>query len=213
LPGKQVKYAAVATDERLRQGEVLSGLVRVRQLPDSIGSPDIRIDEIIHPFLIVMTQDCDLAQDAEAREMLAKATKDQSLLNDSEFKKRYDNVSKWKIENILVCEAMATSNMRHSVPQGSDIWKRIIQNKDERYQCLEEIPPEQDLLGRGVPSLGCDFKRFLTIPADEVYKRLEINPGVRRSRLLTPYAEHLLNRFCTFQSRIPLPENHDIIVR
>jgi hypothetical protein len=31
-----------------------------------------------------------------------------------------------------------------------------------------------------------------------------------RSRLVTPYAEHLLSRFCDFQSRVPLPENHNV---
>jgi hypothetical protein len=100
--------------------------------------------------------------------------------------------------------------MKNSVPPGKDIWKRIIQNKDERYQCLEAVPPAQDLTREGIPSLGCDFKRFVTIPIDEVYKRLELNPAIRRARLLTPYAEHLLHRFCNFQSRIPLPENHEV---
>jgi hypothetical protein len=210
LPGEVVKYAAVNPGERLRQGEVLSGLVRVRQSLSSIGSQEFVIDEVTHPYLIVMTQDCDLAQDAEARSVQAHAEKDASLLDDSEFKKKFDNAPRLKIENVLLCEAMSTSDMKLIMPPGKDIWKRIIQNKDERYQCLEAVPPELDWAAEGIPSLGCDFKRFLTIPVDEVYKRLELHPQTRRARLLTPYAEHLLHRFCCFQSRIPLQENHEV---
>lgn len=210
MPAQVDKYAAVVSTERLRQGEIITGLVRVRQSLDSIGSQDIGVDEVTHPYLIVMTQDCDLAQDADAREVQAKAKRDHSLLNDPEFKKKLENAPKLRIENVLFCEAMSTSDMKASVPPGKDIWKRIIQNKDERYQCLEAVPAEQDLGGQGIPSLGCDFKRFFTIPIDEVYRRLELNPSARRAQLRTPYAEHLLHRFCNFQCRIPLPENHEV---
>lgn len=210
MPAQVDKYAAVVSGERLHQGEILTGLVRVRQSLDSIGLQNIDVDEVTHPYLIAMTQDCDLAQDADAREVERRGVNNPSLLNDADFKKKLDNAPKLKIENVLFCEAMSTPDMKNSVPPGKDIWKRIIQNKDERYQCLEAVPAEQDLARQGMPSLGCDFKRFVTIPVDEVYKRLELNPAIRRARLQTPYAEHLLHRFCNFQSRIPLPENHEV---
>jgi hypothetical protein len=210
LPAHVDKYAAVVLSERLRQGEILTGLVRVRQSLDSIGTKDIGVDEITHPYLIVMTQDCELAQDDDARQVQARALQDQTLLDDPEFKKRFGNAPKLTLENILFCEAMSTSDMKNSLPPGKDIWKRIIQNKDERYQCLESVPSTQDLAGDGVPSLGCDFKRFVTIPIAEVYRRIELNPTLRRARLLTPFAEHLLHRFCNFQCRIPLPEAHEV---
>ena len=210
MPGQVPKYSHIDPGDRLHQGELLAGLVRTRQSLDTVGTPDIRVDEITHPFLIVMTQDCDLAQDFDARTAEAEAAQDATRLNDPDFKKRVDSAPRLKIENILVCEAMLTTVMKNNVPPGKDIWKRIIQNKDERYQCLEAVPAEQDAQGAGLSSVGCDFKRFLTIPADEVYKRIQADPAIRRSRLLTPYAEHLLHRFYNFQARIPLTENHDV---
>jgi hypothetical protein len=210
LPDEVEKYAPITLGDRLHQGEVVTGLVRLRQSINSIGLEAITVDEIIHPYLIVLTQDCDLAQDADARKVQANADDDLALVNDPEFKRKLDNSAKLKIDSVLFCEAMSTLDMKNCVPPGKDIWKRIIQNKDERYQCLEAVPPELDLAGTGMPSLGCDFKRFVTIPVVEVYRRLELNPAVRRSRLLTPYAEHLLQRFCNFQCRIPLPENHHV---
>src|SRR5215212_3188567 len=53
-------------------------------------------------------------------------------------------------------------------------------------------------------------ERFFTVPADELYKRIELQQIPRRTRFVTPYAEQLLHRFCNFQARIPLPENHDV---
>lgn len=210
MPGQAPKYSLITPGDRLHQGELLSGLVRIRQSIDTVATQEMRVDEITHPFVIVMTQDCDLAQDFDARAVEAEAAAEATRLNDPDFKKRVDSARRLKIENVLVCEAMLTTDMKNNVPLGKDIWKRIIQNKDERYQCLEAVPAEQDARGAGLPSVGCDFKRFLTIPADELYKRVQADQTVRRSRLSTPYAEHLLHRFYNFQARIPLPENHEV---
>jgi hypothetical protein len=188
LPGQLAKYAAVAANERLRQGEILVGLIQVRQSVNSIGSDAPQINEITHPFVVVMTQDCDLEQDSRLRTETGQGS----------------------LVNVLFCEAMATTELKSKLPPGKDIWKRIVQNKDERYQCLEEVPAAQDTSQQGIPCLGCDLKRYFTVPTDEVYKRVELGQIMRRTRLITPYAEHLLHRFCNFQARIPLPENHDV---
>ena len=209
MPAQVEKYVSVVPGERLHQGEIFAGLVRIRQTLDSIGSERISVDVVSYPYLIAMTQDCDLTQDAAAREVEKQAADDPSNVSD-ELKKKLNKAQKWKIENVLFCEAMSTLDMKDAVPPGKDIWKRIIQNKDERYQCLEAVPSVKDAAGEGLPSLGCDFKRYVTIPVDEVYMQLTRDPSVRRVRLATPYAEHLLHRFCNFQSRIPLPENHDV---
>jgi hypothetical protein len=186
-----IKYVAIKNGDRLYQGEILGEMIQVRQSAKTIGGDKPpQLDEIVHPFAIVMTQDCDLEQDFNIRKNNVEG---QSLL-----------------ANVLFCEAMATADLKARVPPGKDIWKRVIQNKDERYQCIESIPPDQDLVGAGIPSLGCDFKRYFTAPAEEVYLRIELGQISRRSRLVTPYAEHLLSRFCFFQSRVPLPEDHNV---
>jgi hypothetical protein len=191
LADRFIKYAAVQVSERLYQGEIVAGLIQVRQTLETIGANGPpRLDEVLHPFAIVMTQDCDLEQDFRLRSGACEGP--------------------LPMANILFCEAIATTDLKGKVPQGKDIWKRVIQNKDERYQCLESVPPHQDLMGVGIPCLGCDFKRYFSIPADEVYRRIELKQIRRRSKLITPYAEHLLSRFCIFQSPIPLPENHDV---
>lgn len=185
------KYIAVELGERLHQGEILEALIQVRQSLETIGKDGPpQLDEVVHPFAIVMTQDCDLEQDFKLRKGICQGQA--------------------PLANVLFCEAMATTDLKAKVPQGKDIWKRVVQNKDERYQCLEAVPPDQDLAGTGITCLGCDFKRYFTVPAEEVYLRIELGQTSRRGRLKTPYAEHLLSRFCIFQSRVPLPENHKV---
>ena len=191
MPDRVIKYAAIPLNGRLYQGEVVSGLIHVRQSLHTIGEAEPpRLEEIVHPFSIVMTQDCDLESDFRSRTQQDKAVTG--------------------IVNILFCEAITTTELKGKLPQGKDIWKRVIQNKDERYHCLESVPIVDDFSAEGVPCLGCDFKRYFTVSADEVYRRIELGQMNRRCRLITPYAEHFLIRFCNFQARVPLPENHDV---
>ncbi len=210
MPGPVVKYASVPSRERLHQGEILAGLVRVRQSLDTIGTDHVRTEEIIYPYVIVLTQDCDLSQDASARAVEADASRNPLLLDDPEYRKRHERASKYKIDNVVCCTAIATSDLKPLAAQQKDLWKRVTQNLDPRFQCLEAVPPDQDSAGQGIPTLGCDFKWFFTVPTDEVYKRIQFGQIARRTYLITPYAEHLLHRFCNFQARIPLPENHEV---
>src|SRR6185312_5761394 len=88
-------------------------------------------------------------------------------------------------------------------------WDRILINKDERYHFLQNIRQCEDAAGQGISALGIDFKRYLTIATDELYRRVELGECQRRARLQTPYAEHLSARFCYYQSRVALPRDHD----
>ncbi|MGA2584439.1 MAG: hypothetical protein ABSG31_14275 [Tepidisphaeraceae bacterium] len=210
MPAQLVKYAPILPGERLHQGEILAGVIHVRQSLDSIGTERVQTNEIAYPYAIVLTQDCDLSQDATARETEARALQNPSLMNDEEFRKKHDNGQKHKIENIICCTAQATGDLKSLAAQQKDLWKRVTQNLDIRFQCLEAVPAEQDSARQGLPSLGCDFRRFFTVPTDEIYKRIELGQIARRTHLVTPYAEHLLYRFCNFQARVPLPENHNV---
>ncbi len=183
------KYMRTPDGGRLWQGEILSGVIQVRIQLDSIGSEgEVVSDEITHPFAIVLAQDCDLESDY-GRDPQHQETGE-------------------SLPNILLCEATTVSSLRGSVPPGNDIWKRIIQNKDERYQCLEEIPADLDATGQRIEPLGIDFKRYFTIPTTEIYKRLDLGQVRRRCRLVTPYMEQLSSRFFYFQARIALPSDH-----
>jgi hypothetical protein len=188
LPERHPKFIAVA-DGRLVHGEILCGLLQVRQRLSTIGTDNPVLDSILHPYATVVTQDCDLESDFRSRKENGKAS---ALMH-----------------SVLLCETMPTSELKGAMP-GSDVWKRVVRNQDERFHCLEFVAPDQDSAGEGIVSLGLDFKRYFTVPTDEIYRRIELRQIRRRSALISPYAENLLCRFYNYQARIPIPENHDI---
>jgi hypothetical protein len=205
-----VKYVSVPAGDRLHQGEILAGLIQVRQTLESVGTDAAFIKEIAHPFVVVLTQDCDLAQDHTARTTEAQAIENPALLEDPEFRKRHDTAPKYKIDNVELCEAVPTPDLRPIAAQQKELWKRVIQNLDPRFQCLEAVPAACDAEGQGFESIGCDFRRSFTVPTDELYKRIQLQQVVRRAYLTQPYAEHLLQRYCNFKARVALPENHNV---
>src|SRR5439155_22653874 len=94
------------------------------------------IDEIRHPFAVVLSQDCDLEQDFFARVDLQSG------------ELRVDKL----IPTVLLLEAMNVNNLRATTPKGRERWKRISQNNDERYQVLQAVRPEEDAEHKGLPA-------------------------------------------------------------
>jgi hypothetical protein len=144
----------------------------------------------MHPFAIVLAQDCDLAQDFMGR--------------------RGEVKPKLLVPNILMCEVDLAENLKgdaERIARGSDIWKRVEQNQDDRFQFLREVAPDTDALGEGVGPLLVDFKRTFTLPTDGLYEQL-LRVAKRRSVLTSPYREHLSSRHAHFISRVALPLDH-----
>ena len=174
----------------LRQGEIITGLV---QYIIDWDNTDIQHDEISyisvkHPYTIVVSQDCDLDWDYQARALGKSSSK--------------------ILPNILFCEVVTAIDLRGKTEINSGIWSNIKINKNERYQFLQQVTAEEDAYQEGLPELGVDFKRYFTIPTKEAYLQLEREHTKRRCRLKSPYVEHFSSRFYYFQSRIALPSEH-----
>lgn len=180
-------YLPSTDDQALRQGEILSNL---RQpVPISISSEDeVTVELIIHPYALLMTQDCDLDWDFKARN--GHAGKDK------------------QIPSLLFCHIQTAAALKPRVAPGSTFWKRIKQNQEERYQFLQKVQSEEDALGEGIPELGVDFKKWFTLPTGFVYKEIADSHVRRRCRFERPYLEHLTVRFHNFCSRVALPAEH-----
>lgn len=184
-------YSTAGLIRELRQTEIISSLTQYFRDPGA--SPDAPEEEIEtlairHRFAIVLSQDCDLLWDFEARQ------KDQQ----------------GELNGVLIFELEPALEYRTKRKIGRDLWKPITQNKSDRYHFLEAVPKELDLLGRGLPQLLVDFKRCFTLPAEEVYRQFSLggNPAERRCHLETPYREHLQNRMAYFLQRVVLPLDH-----
>ena len=189
-------YVRISSTDPLRQSEILTVILQKRQSLQSFGTEKPVLEEIRHPYAIVITQDCDLEQDFRARKAASAETTTEKSMSDK------------LIPNVLLLEAISVIELLGKV-SGKDIRKRIGNNKDERYQVLQKVEPTDDAEGVGVPALGVDFKRMFTVPTDELYLQLGSN-AKRRSYLASPYLEHLAKRFADFQGRVALPEEHKI---
>jgi len=182
-------YQRSEPDGPLRQGEITTGLRRVVLILEALAGGALSVDLETFPYAVLINQDCDLAQDHGTRARGGGAT---------------------GLPNLLFLLAVPIDQFHEALPPGSDIWKRIIQNKDERYHVLERIPTDCDALGEGLPALGLDFKQCITLRTDEVLFRYKERSAQRRSRLTTPWAEHLSSRFAYYYSRVALPQDHDL---
>lgn len=187
-PTLPYRAAPSGSGASLRQGEILSNVIRIQLNLEFLGKQERRVDDVKHDYAVVLTQDCDLEQDFKARQGINKPDK--------------------LLRNVFFCRIVAAQQLRGTEGINSDIWRRISQNKDERYHFLQKIDAALDALQQGLPELGIDFKHYFTIPTDEIYKRIEINEAKRRCVLISPYLEHLSSRFAYFLSRVALPEDH-----
>jgi hypothetical protein len=155
--------------------------------PQDEGGPVV--ERRVHPFAVILTQDCDLEQDFNVRQK--------------------QGVSDKLLPSILFCEVATAEELFGRVKSlGSKAWERIRINKDERYHFLQKVEPVDDVQGEGLPELGIDFKRYFTIPTEEIYWRVQQGKVKRRCVLQSPYLEHLSSRFAYFLSRVALPEDH-----
>ncbi len=187
--GDEGKLYAPSQGGSLRQGEILSDLIETRMV--SLNKDQApQVDLVTHPFALVLSQDCDLDLDFQARNSRETVSHPDDKL----------------LPSVLFCEAITATDMRSHLADGQ-IWKQITQNKNERYQYLRGVPAEMDALGTGTLDLGADFKRYFAISTEHVYLQLQ-GPAKRRSRLQSPYLEHLSSRFACYLSRVALPEEH-----
>lgn len=180
-------YAQSLATGPLRQGEIISELRRAKLAIASVGnenSPLVNFEN--HPYAVVLTQDCDLDLDLKARNGQVKVDK--------------------MVPDVLFCIAVTADELKNSQGMTSRIWDQIGVHGHERYQVIGAVSAEVDLRQTGLPSLALDFKHHFSMPVDEVYRRIEISEAHRRTRLISPYLEHLSSRFARYQSRVALPE-------
>lgn len=168
--------------KRICQGDIL------RDVSVVVWNYEKKIDEVDLPYVIVMTQDCDLERDFYNRSQINPTTQDKFL------------------QNILVCPAYDATKFRHGQhlesfeltmeKWNSDNYKRIKDQNNARFHFLESYLEFQ------VPELVVDFKHYYTIPRETLTKMYADHYLVTINQL---FRECLSQRFAHYLSRIGLP--------
>jgi hypothetical protein len=177
----------------LRQCEMLTNVQRVQLVASSIGTSELANVVILTEYAIVLSQDCDLTQDHDVR--FVKPNPDSDRL----------------LPSVLLTPVLtATQVFARIANNNKKQWERlnIEKNKNERFHFLQKVEPASDRLNEELPELVIDFKRYFTLPTDELYRRIELGEAQRRCVLLSPYMEHLSSRFAYYLSRVGLPTDH-----
>ena len=155
----------------------------------------LSIEKIELPYMIVLSQDCDLEWDFINR-------KDFSIHTDNtQFK--HDKF----LHTILICPAYLAEHLKQGIHLqnqkmkmeeiGSKKWNDIENNNNPRYHFLNNCLELQ------IPKLAIDFKHYFTIPRDKLYESAKDHYIASVSHL---FRESLSQRFAYYLSRIGLPE-------
>lgn len=184
-------YQASNTSSSLRQGEIVTGVFQFNPVINEIPEPlqELSFTSIIHPYAIVITQDCDL---------------------DWDYKVRGTNNNPAKLLNsIILCEIATAESIRSTDGMNRKEWELVAAHRHERFYFFEKVLPECDVEQEGLPELTADFKRVFGIDAATLYRQIELGIVKRRAILASPYLEHFSRRYHSFHGRVALPFQYE----
>ena len=182
--------------DRVNQGDIYRDIEFTESITDSHeGDNDfVTITTINYPFVIVLTQDCDLEQDYANKNKKNATNQDKYLLSvivapiyvaDLVFSGTHLEKLGYYMQKIMVKNADETKV------------KMITQNEVPRYHYLNFIDAP-------LPLSIIDFKHYFTVPLND----LLVNKKENYVRTICPlFREKISQRFASYLSRIGLPES------
>ena len=175
---------------RISQGDIYKDIEHIEYAFEKDGY--INISKIIFPLVVVLTQDCDLAQDSKFRGATDK-TKDKILFSVlvAPMYNADDAFDGTHLDDLYGKEKSMEPINRNASPG-----KYLKQNERCRYHYLE-FPEDTPI----VPTI-IDFKHYFSININQLLSCRTENFVCRLSEL---YREDLSLRFANFLSRIGLP--------
>ena len=174
---------------RISQGDILRDVEHIEYLSEKKGN--IELSKINYPIVVVLTQDCDLAQDYKFRWSRYNSKTEDKLLLSVLVAPLYN------AEHVYTGEHLSALDMKMElISRNKSPGKCLRKNETPRYHYLE--------FETGVPIVPSvvDFKHYFS--ANIVYlKKLKTTNFV--CQLSELYREDVSQRFSSFLARIGLP--------
>ena len=177
-------------EARISQGDIYKDVEFIEYAIEREGV--IEISKIVFPFVVVLTQDCDLSQDYKVR----WARKD----TPNHDKKLFSVIVAPLYNSEHFYNGKHLSELSMSMAEINKVrtpGKNLKQNQTPRYHYLE-FPDSVPI----VPSV-IDFKHYFTVNVEYLKKHKRDNFVCQIGTL---YREDVSQRFSSFLSRIGLPE-------
>lgn len=188
-------YQTSDKDSSLRQGEILTGVVQFNPIVEELSQKwqelkDLPFTPVLHPYAIVVTQDCDLDWDYKAR---GTSNRNPAKL----------------LNSIVLCEIDTAESIRCTDGMNRKEWELVVSHRHERFYFFEKIPFKYEVEQEGLPELTADFKKVFGIDAATLYRQIELGIVKRRTILASPYLEHFSRRYHSFHGRVALPFQYE----
>lgn len=184
-----------ANSERVRQGDIYSKAPYYESYKELKGEFELTIYEF--PYVLVLTQDCDLEQNKSARNK-EPAPKQQALTVNDKHLISVIVVPLYNSEHLFSGTHLEELEI-NTLPQNSAQKNLIKTNQNPRYHYIEF---NEDII---LPNSVIDFKHYYSVSLDW----LESNSNNRICGINPIFRELISQRFSNYLSRIGLPEPED----
>lgn len=175
---------------RISQGDIYKDVEFIEYAIEKEGV--IQISKIVFPFVVVLTQDCDLKQDYRVRWAKNLTFNQDKKLFSVIVAPLYNFEHFCNGEHLSVLDMHMTEIKKESTPE-----KYLRQNQTPRYHYLE-FPDDVQIVSSVI-----DFKHYFTVNVEYLKKHKRDN---FICQIGTLYREDVSQRFSSFLSRIGLPE-------
>lgn len=176
---------------RVRQGDIYKNVPYYESYKEKNGEFELVVYEF--PFVLVLTQDCDLEQNKTGRNKGAETAPQGQIVNDKHLISVIV-VPLYNAEHVFSGEHLSQIRVVAG-KQNTDQRKNIKNNQTPRYHYIEF---GEDVV---LPNSVIDFKHYYSVSIDW----LEQNASSRVCGIDPLYRELISQRFSNYLSRIGLP--------
>lgn len=182
------------SDGQIHQGDIFRNIKCIEQADEIDG--EIKITTITYPYVIILSQECDLHEDYEIRNQEQNSGElvyaDKLLIN--ALAVPLYNLSHFIEGKHLVKLGYSMSN--NFVNTNKTPYKTLIKNEVPRYYYFN-LPAHAEMV-----DCVADFKHFFTVNLSYLYSFKEENTQIS---IDIPFRERISQSFSNYLSRIGLP--------
>lgn len=177
-------------EPRIRQGDIIRNVEYIENVLEENGA--ISVSRIVFPLVVVLTQDCDLTWDYDARNK--KSTNQDKYLLSVIVAPLYNY--EHFLEGVHLQDiGQQMAKISHNEEKTDN--KNLRQNETPRYHYLDfdsSIPIVNSVI---------DFKHYFTVNVEQLRVHKQTNFICSVSEI---FREHISQRYANYLSRIGLPE-------
>lgn len=179
-------------DDRVSQGDIYRDVEFIESVIEKDGIVEIK--KISFPYIVVLTQDCDLAQDFLFR--FEDSRSEDKLLLSVLVAPFYNEYHFFSGEHLSEIDRKMQEIKKKKKGSLTTAAKTILDNENPRYHYLE-FPEDVPIVSSVI-----DFKHYFSLNVEYL---LDIRDTQFVCKISELYREHLSHRFANFLSRIGLP--------